>query len=250
MKAMIFAAGIGSRLKPYTDSHPKALAPVGGIPALERVLLRVRDAGIRDVVVNVHHFASQISDFLARNLYFGLDITISDETDCLLDTGGGLLKAEPFLYGSEPILLHNADIVTDISISEMERFHLSRDADVTLMVASRESSRMLYFSEDNSLQGWQNLISGKRIPDNVNFESSTPLAFGGVHIVSPGIFPFLRQYEKKIAGYGNPFSIMPFYLSLVGRINIYGWCPEKPFKWFDIGSPEKLAAANAAFDTE
>ena len=248
MKAMIFAAGIGSRLKPFTDSHPKALAPVGGIPALERVLLRVRDAGIRDVVVNVHHLASQISDFLAQNLSFGLNITISDETDRLLDTGGGLLKAEPFLSGSEPILLHNADIMTDISIPEMERFYLSRSADVTLMVASRKSSRMLYFSEDTSLQGWKNLKSGQRIPDDVNFESYTPLAFGGVHIVSPGIFSLLRQYEKEIAGYGNPFSIMQFYLSQIGRINIYGWCPEKPFRWFDIGSPEKLAAADAAFD--
>ncbi|MBD5226233.1 MAG: NTP transferase domain-containing protein [Bacteroidales bacterium] len=244
---MIFAAGIGSRLKPFTDSHPKALAPVCGVPALERVLIRVRDAGIKKVVVNVHHFASQIIEFLEHNSFFGLDVTISDETGRLLDTGGGLLKAEELLMGSEPILLHNADIITDASISDMKQSHLSHGSDVTLLVSSRSSSRMLYFSQSNLLQGWKNLNSGQQIPVSVNLENYISMAFGGVHIVSPDIFKLLRRYEKEIAGEGNPFSIMPFYLWAINQLAIYGWCPPSPFRWFDIGTPEKLKAAGIAF---
>ncbi len=247
MKAMVFAAGIGSRLRPFTDYHPKALAMVGGVTALERVIIRMKNAGINDIVINVHHFASQILEFLERNSYFGLNITISDETDRLLDTGGGLLKAEPFLSDSEPILLHNTDIVTDISIPDMEIFHMSSNADTTLLVSPRISSRMLFFSEDNSLRGWKNLKSGQQMPKSLNLDHFTPLAFGGVHIVSPSIFPYLRKYGKEIAGVGNPFSIMPFYLSVMRKLKICGWHPVSPFRWFDIGSPDKLAAADIAY---
>lgn len=247
MKAMVFAAGIGSRLKPFTDFHPKALAPVGGVPALERVLLRLKEVGIKEVVVNVHHFASQIVNFLDLHSFFGLDVTISDETGKLLDTGGGLLNAEEYLAGNESILLHNADIVTDIPLQQMEVFYTSQGCEVALMVSSRNSSRMLYFSEDKRLQGWKNLKTGQQIPPSANLEYFLPRAFGGIHIVSPTIFPLLRQYAKEIAGLGNPFSIVQFYLWGMNRINISGWCPPASFRWFDIGSPEKLEAASAAF---
>ena len=188
MKALIFAAGVGSRLKPFTDCHPKALATVGGVTMLERTIVRMRESG-------VDKFASQITEFLDKNNNFGLDIAISDESDRLLDTGGGLLRAKTLLCAeeNEPVILHNADILTDAPLDEMLDAHRRNDADVTLLVSGRQSSRLLYFDSDSRLAGWTNINTGEVKSHGADLRQCSLRAFGGVHIVSPAIFVLLGQ---------------------------------------------------------
>jgi NDP-sugar pyrophosphorylase family protein len=250
MKAMIFAAGLGTRLKPFTLQHPKALVPVQGVPMLQRVLKSVADAGIRDVVVNVHHFASQIVDFFASNQIPELNIAISDESGLLLDTGGGLLQARDLLMQKnpgEPILLHNADILTDVSISDMLKVHEENKADVTLLCSHRTSSRTLYFDRPTDrLLGWENLKTGEIKPSGF---SPTAMAdaspFDGVHIVNPLVFPLLQEYNGKEAI--EPFSIVPFYLTYLNRLKIKRYMLPESCQWFDVGSSEKLALAEQTY---
>lgn len=248
-KAMIFAAGIGSRLKPFTDSHPKALARVGEVSALQRVIEKLRDeTGITYMVVNVHHFADQVVDFLEQNQNFGVEIRISDESDCLLDTGGGLLKARRLLdlSDSDAVVLHNADILTDFPIVPMIDFHRAQGADATLMVSPRQSSRVFRFDGGMNLAGWQNLKTGEsRPPCAGEFANCRALAFGGVHVVSPAVFNRLESYSETIGS--DVFSITPFYIDAIGKLAIKGYCPVSAFRWFDIGTPEKLAAAEKGF---
>lgn len=248
MKGMIFAAGVGSRLRPFTDEHPKALAPVGGKPMLRRVIEKMRAAGIGRIVVNVHHFPGQIRSYLEQNDNFGAEIMISDESDTLLDTGGGLLKAARYFGGEEPILVHNADILTDFEIIAMSARHAECTPLATLLAFPRESSRQLYFDTEGNLRGWQNLKSGELKPAGFNpdLQGLTPLAFGGVHIVSPAIFPLLEEYAERN---GEVFSITPFYLEIAEGAKIKAFSPASPFLWHDIGSPEKLAAAEKALIT-
>lgn len=248
MKGMIFAAGVGSRLRPFTDEHPKALAPVGGKPIIRRVIEKMRAAGIGRIVVNVHHFPEQIRSYLEENDNFGAEIIISDESDTLLDTGGGLLKAARYLGREEPILVHNADILTDFEISAMSARHAEGSRLATLLAFPRESSRQLYFDTEGNLRGWQNLKSGERKPAGFSPDvpGLSPLAFGGVHIVSPAIFPLLEEYAARN---GAVFSITPFYLEIAKRANIRAFSPASPFHWHDIGSPEKLGAAENALKT-
>ena len=244
MKAMIFAAGIGSRLKPFTDSHPKALLPVGGVPMLGRVLDSVRHAGIGDVVVNVHHFASQVKEYLTENAPEGMKIAVSDESDCLLDTGGGLLKAAGLLdYGSEGALLHNADILTDVDLSRMIEAHKEMGADVTLLMSTRDSSRLLYFDEKGRLKGWRNVKTVETIPSGLEIDGLVPMAFGGVHVVSKAVFPLLEEYARDS---GPVFSMTPFYLANIGNLDIRAYVPDADYLWHDVGSPEKYRAAEAA----
>ena len=234
MKAMVFAAGEGNRLRPLTATCPKALVKVAGKPMLARVLEAIHDAGITDVVVNVHYLADQIVDYLAAN-DFGLRITIADESSRLLETGGGLLAARPYLDGDEPILLHNADICTDL---DLRRLQLKGDA--SLLVSRRHSSRQLTFDSDMRLCGWVNESTGetKGVPTELR------RAFSGIHVVSPAIFSRLAEYSQSIGS--DAFSLTPFYLSEVERLSIYGE-ELSGYRWFDIGNLEKLAAAEAAF---
>lgn len=248
MKALIFAAGIGSRLKPFTDSHPKALAEVGGRPLLQHVIERLRDvAYIREMTVNVHHFPAQIRDFLKANDDFGVELHISDESECLLDTGGGLLRAKSLIQPGpdEPILLHNADILTDFPVNEMIEYHRSSGNDVTLLAQQRSSSRVLYFHSNTlRLKGWQNLNNGKCLPAGFEPEGADclRLAFGGVHIVQPSIFPALEKYASA---HSPVFSTIPFYLDNLNSLRIGAFVPTCTYRWFDIGSPEKLLAARS-----
>ena len=248
MKALIFAAGLGTRLRPFTLEHPKALVPLAGIPMLERVIRKVIDAGITDIVVNVHHFASQIVDFLNDKDNFGADIHISDESRLLLDTGGGLLNARRWLQGDDPILIHNADILTDFPIAEMAEAHRRAKALATLLVDKRGSSRQLLFNNGRMLCGWENLKTGEVLPPQLAQhagaipDSVLPLAFGGVHIVSPEIFPLLTSYHSP----GTPFPIVPFYVSICGHCQLLGYTPSQPYMWHDIGRPESLSAATAS----
>ncbi len=238
---MIFAAGLGTRLKPFTLSNPKALVPVGGRPMLQRVIERMKEAGISYIVINVHHFAEKVIDFLKENDNFGIEIRVSDESDLLLDTGGGIAHAVPLLEAGEPILVHNADILTDFSIKEMAEAHELSGADATLLCAERQSSRMLYFDENDNLVGWQNLNTGETRPAGFTPDRSMrPLAFGGVHIISPNL---LQDFAAESERNGRVFSIIPFYLNIINRHEIKAWTPSKGFNWYDVGKPETLAAA-------
>lgn len=244
MKAMIFAAGLGTRLRPLTDTIPKALVPVGGKPSLQRVIERLRDAGIGQIIVNIHHFPDKIKTFLAKNNNFGVDIAISDESDQLLDTGGGLLKALP-LIGDSPVLLHNADIATDVDLGAMIESHQRSSADATLLVAQRQSSRQLLFDGTGLMRGWKNLSTGELRPSKLTDDSMlTPMAFNGIHIIEPTLYPRLTEYGRQ---HGRVFSITPFYIDACQAANIREYQPREPYRWHDIGRPESLAKANEMY---
>ena len=151
MKAMIFAAGLGTRLKPLTDNKPKALVEVGGKTMLELVILKLKEAGFNEIVINIHHFGQQIIDYLKANNNFGLTIHISDERDYLLDTGGGIKKATPFLMGNEPFLEHNVDIFSNVDLRQLYENHLKSGATATLLVSQRKTARYLLFNKENKL---------------------------------------------------------------------------------------------------
>lgn len=238
MKALIFAAGLGTRLRPLTDNCPKALIEVGGVPMLQRVILKLKSAGVSEIVVNVHHLADKIVNFLKENDNFGMDIHISDESDLLLDTGGGILKARKWLDGDEPFIVHNADIFTDFDICKMMMTHDDSGADVSLLVDHRVTSRYLLFKDDRMV-GWENVKSGEiRSPWNLSdYQDVTPMAFGGVHIINPVIFKYLEQEKVKV------FSITPFYTQHCKELKILGFTPNTHYDWVDIGRPESLAIA-------
>jgi NDP-sugar pyrophosphorylase family protein len=229
-KALIFAAGLGTRLRPLTNEIPKALVPVCGKPMLEHVVKRLAAQGITDFVVNVHHFADKVIDFLAANKNFGLQIEISDERNDLLETGGGLVKARPLLENSDAILIHNADVLTNINIAQMLDFHLKTNSIATLAIQNQSSSRQFCFDKNKQLSGWKNVMTGEEI----GLQTSGYKSFTGVHIVSPKIFDLMTQTGK--------FSITPEYLRLCATQKISAFDASEAF-WFDIGSPEKLSAA-------
>lgn len=240
MKALIFAAGLGSRLKPLTDSTPKALIPVGGKPMLEHVILKLKASGFNEIVVNIHHHGGQIIDFLESKDNFGIDIHISDERDYLLDTGGGIKHARKFLDGDEPFLVHNADILSNVDLKQFYEYHLSQGAAprcATLLVSQRRSSRCLLFDKDNRLYGWQNRETGEvksPYPD-FNHNMYKGYAFGGIHVISPEIFELMDEWTGK-------FSIINFYLAICAKANIQAY-PLDNLQLLDIGKPEALAQA-------
>lgn len=240
-KALIFAAGLGTRLRPLTDSMPKALVPVGGVPMLERVILRLGNAGFTDITVNIHHFGQQIIDFLASKHNFGLDIHISDERGELLDTGGGILHARPLLDGPDPVLIHNADILSDIDLAGLYRHHIDRGADATLVVSHRQTSRYLLLERNSHrLRGWINKSTGETRPDGFTPDPlhEEEYAFGGIHVISPA-----RLYSlMESSAWTGRFSIIPFYLNICQRARIEGY-PLEGQKWFDIGKIETIGEA-------
>ena len=169
-QAMIFAAGLGTRLRPLTDTMPKALVRVGGEPLLHRVVMNLKKAGFERIVINVHHFAEQIVDYLKTNDNFGLDIRISDESDALLDTGGGIRKAAPLFDPSSPILIHNVDILHNVDLAKL--YDTAADNDATLLVSRRDTSRYLIFNEEMRLNGWINIKTGEVKPPHRVVEGS------------------------------------------------------------------------------
>jgi len=240
MKAMIFAAGLGTRLRPLTNDRPKALVEIGGKTMLERVIVKLAEAGFDDITINIHHFGEKIIDFLEKNNNFGLNVHISDERDLLLDTGGGILKARPFLDGDEPFLVHNADILTNIDLLAMYQRHAESGAMATLLVKDRKTSRYFVFDDDYRLQGWINKSTGETRPEQfVHREGMHELAFGGIHVISPSIFQELESYSK-----GQPkFSVTPFYVDECHNHVIKGYVQDAPYTWLDVGKPETLKEA-------
>ena len=240
MKAMIFAAGLGTRLRPLTNDRPKALVEIGGKTMLERVILRLADAGFDDITVNIHHFGQKVIDFLEAHHNFGLNIHISDERHMLLETGGGILKARQFLDGDEPFLVHNADILTDLDLKAMYQSHVESGAMATVLVKDRKTSRYFVFDNDYRLQGWINKSTGETRPiDFVYNESLHELAFGGIHVISPSIFEELERYSQDQA----KFSTTPFYVDKCQDLLIKGYVQETPYTWLDVGKPETLKEA-------
>lgn len=239
MKAMIFAAGLGTRLAPLTDSCPKALIEVGDRPMLWRVIERLRDAGVSEITVNVHHHARMIKEYLKAH-DFGVPIGVSDESDELLDTGGGVVKAAPMLRGDGPVILYNADIYTDFPLEEMVRSHMESGADVTLLADVRDTSRYLLFDSHGRMTGWRNVSTGETrspFPPDVT-DGSRMLAFGGIHIINPCVIDRLVAYRPE-----GKFSITPFYIDTCNRIDIRAYTPAGPYQWIDIGRPATLARA-------
>ena len=235
MNALVFAAGLGTRLRPLTDNRPKALVEVNGRPLLEHNLLKLKAAGFTRVVVNVHHFGEQIISFLSANGNFGLDIRVSDERALLLDTGGGLRKAMPLFSSDEPVLIHNVDIVSDADLAAIYRRHISSGADATLAINQRTTSRYLMFDDGLRLRGWKNVQTGE-----VKGERAPLLrAFSGIHVVSPALAAHLNAFRADDV----PFPIMDFYLGRCSELDFRGVELPDGCRWVDCGKVESLAKA-------
>lgn len=243
MKAMIFAAGMGTRLKPLTDTMPKALIPVAGRPMLEHVILKLKAAGFTEIVINIHHFGEQVIDFLQANGNFGLTVHLSDERGQLLDTGGGIRKARPFFETStEPFLVHNVDILSDVNLCELYNCHLQNEKNgsiATLLASRRKTARYLLFDAEKKLCGWINKDTGQVKPEGFHYDVMLhhEFAFSGIHVLSPSIFQRMDTpcWEGK-------FSIMDFYLSTCQQADFVGYLAED-LQLIDIGKPETLTKA-------
>lgn len=236
MRAMIFAAGLGTRLKPITDTLPKALVPVGGQPLLSHVIRKLVSAGYDHLVVNVHHFPDLIIDYLKEH-DFGVQVDVSDERDFLLETGGGIAHARPFLEG-EPFLVHNVDILSNLDLGWLREQHRP-DALATLLVSDRKTQRYLLFREDGRLAGWTNLATGEvRSPyPDLDPSAFRMLAFSGIHYMSCGIFQAFEALEMP-----ERFPIMDFYLKACDRYPIYAAVPQD-LQLLDVGKLDTLAQA-------
>lgn len=255
---MIFAAGLGTRLKPLTDTMPKALVRVGGEPLIKRVIMNLAAAGVDRIVVNVHHFAEQIIDYLKDNDNFGLDIRISDETAGLLETGGGIKKATPLFDPAAPILIHNVDILSNVNLSEFyqiasrseeseggsekgrvksEESNCCGAVDAVLLVSWRKTKRYLLFNDDMKLVGWTNIETGEvRSPyPDLDPKKCRMYAFAGIHALSPRLLKMMDEFPDR-------FGIIDFYLKACATHNIKGYVKDD-LKLMDIGKLDTLAQA-------
>ena len=254
MKAMIFAAGLGTRLKPITDTMPKALVPVCGQPLLYHVITKLVAAGYDEIIVNVHHFPDQIIDYLCIH-DLGARITISDERDFLLETGGGIKHVRPLLRneeipgqagndGGEPFLVHNVDIVSNLDLKWLREQHRP-EALATVVVSERKTQRYLLFDDDGRLKGWTNVATGEvRSPyPDIDPSKLRKLAFAGIHLISPAIFDAFDRY-----GFGDRFSIMDFYIKACADYPVYAAVPPD-FRMVDVGKKETLSEAERVCET-
>lgn len=235
MKAMIFAAGLGTRLRPLTDERPKALIEINSVPLLEIAIRRLQAAGVRELIINIHYLGGQIVDFLHHNTFSGLRIAVSDERDLLLDTGGGLQKAAWFFDDDRPFLAYNADVLTTLDLKALYAAHTASGAIATLAVQERASSRAFLFDENGRLSGWRNTATGaERLcrPAHPLY----PLAFSGIHVIDPRLFGYMPAEEV--------FSIVEVYLGAAEREPILAYRHDADV-WLDVGKPEQLARAQA-----
>ncbi|MDQ2862454.1 MAG: sugar phosphate nucleotidyltransferase [Bacteroidota bacterium] len=238
MKAMILAAGFGTRLKPFTDKHPKALANVNGKTLLQRNIEYLAGFGIHDIIINIHHFSDQVRSLLKENKGFGSDITISDESEGVLETGGGLKKAAWFFTNEvEPFVVMNVDVLTDMDLSEMIEQHNFIQPLATLAVTTRHTSRYFLFDEIPNLCGWKNTNTGEQ---RISREASQffEKAFSGIHIMSPEIFPLIKMKGK--------FSMVDVYLELAKNHAISAY-DHSNTKFIDVGKPESILKAEKLF---
>jgi NDP-sugar pyrophosphorylase family protein len=237
-QAMIFAAGLGTRLKPLTDTMPKALVQIGGEPLIKHVILRLKEAGFQRIVVNVHHFAQQIIDYLEENDHFGLDIRISDETEQLLETGGGIKKARELFDPHSPVLIHNVDILSNVDLTAFYDHAVTSETDALLLVSERQTKRYLLFDDEKRLVGWTNKETGeiKSPHDWVRNDGSLQmLAFSGIHVFSPALFPLMDQWPDR-------FPIIDFYLKACATHPISGYVADH-LHMIDVGKLDSLQQA-------
>lgn len=247
---MIFAAGLGTRLKPITDHTPKAMVRVGGEPLIKHVIDKLKDAGVERIIVNVHHFASQITDYLRENNNFNTDIRVSDETEKLLDTGGGIKKAAPLFSPSDPILIHNVDIMSNVDLRKFYGIACGGQADcgntekqeeavdALLLVSERQTKRYLLFDDEMRLKGWTNIETGEvRSPfEALDVKSCRMFAFAGIHVISPRMFKMMDEE------FPDKFGIIDFYLKACRKHNIRGFL-KKDLKLLDVGKLDTLKEA-------
>ena len=239
MKALIFAAGLGTRLRPLTDTIPKALVPVGGKPLLYHVAMKLKTAGFDELVINIHHFPDSIIKYVNEEKGFGMDVSFSDESDLLRETGGGIRHARPYLEGA-PFLVHNVDILSDLDIG----WFLSQarpDALSSILVSDRKTQRYLLFDDDMRMVGWTNIATGEvktPYPD-LDPGRCRKYAFSGVHLISDRIFTIFDD-----DGWGERFPIMDFYISECASHPIYGILPEH-LRMMDVGKAESLQEAES-----
>lgn len=235
-QAMIFAAGLGTRLKPITNTLPKALVPINQIPLLEYVILKLKRAGFTHIVVNVHHFAQQIIDFLKCKQNYGLEIFVSDESDALLETGGGIKKASYLFNPDFPVLIHNVDIISNIDLELFYENYTADTTDALLAVSYRDTFRYFLFDNSMKLTGWTNLKTGETKPvGGMDITSFKKLAFSGIHLISPQL---IRQMEN----YPDKFPITDFYLDLCTQFNIKAYIPNE-LKLLDVGKIDIISDA-------
>ena len=256
MKAMIFAAGLGTRLKPLTDNMPKALVPLAGKTLLQWQIERLKAAGITDIVVNVHHFPDMIINYLRENNNFGCHIAVSDERNMLLETGGGLRKAKSLLLevgsresgnSNEPILICNVDILSNINIPTLLNAYNPDEMGV-VVVSERDTQRYLLFDEENRLCGWTNIATGEIKPTPNPFLKEGELtseikkfAFSGMQVLNPNIFSYMDEVvEKK----GEKFSLIDLYLNIAEKEILRAYIPEN-YRMMDVGKIAQLSEAEA-----
>ena len=236
MNAFIFAAGLGTRLKPLTDTMPKALVPVAGKPLLAHVVEKLKKAGCKKIVINIHHFGDMIIDYVKSQNNFGIDIVFSDERQMLLETGGAIKHAVELL-GNEPFLIHNVDILSNVDIKALWEEHLNSGSAATLLVSKRSSSRALLFNSEGNLTAWTNKNTGEiKTPyENVEIARLEEFAFSGIHVFSPQLFKYFGEYPEK-------FSIIDFYLNTCKDEEIKAYTQEG-LQLLDVGKLDSLEKA-------
>lgn len=249
MNALIFAAGLGTRLKPLTDTMPKAMVPINGKPLVQILIEKLKQIGVEEIVINVHHFAQQIIDFVQANNSFGINIKFSDETDMLLETGGGLKKAAKLFSNDAPILVHNVDILSNADLKELYEgasfiSHAVALAPTTknvmgayMLVSYRETQRYLLFDDDNNLVGWTNIATGqiKSPYTDLDVNKYHKYAFSGIQVFNPEILGMMDAWEGK-------FSIIDFYLSICDKVQIK-CCPNDNLSLLDVGKLDTIKKA-------
>ena len=233
MRAMIFAAGLGTRLYPLTLDKPKALVEIAGKTLLQLAIEKVSQAGYHDLVINVHHFGDQIIRFLEDRNNFGLNITISDERDQLLDTGGGIIKAAPLLDGDDAFLVYNVDVLSNIDLQLLRKYHIEQGGLATLVVRDRKTARYLAFDDTMQLSGWRNIKTGDEIAAR-NMQNCSLLAFSGIQLIEPAIFKMITESAS--------FPLIPLYLRLAAEHRIMGYNDPSSL-WMDLGKPDQIREA-------
>jgi len=233
MRAMIFAAGLGTRLYPLTLDKPKALVEIAGKTLLQLAIEKVSQAGYHDLVINVHHFGDQIIRFLEDRNNFGLNITISDERDQLLDTGGGIIKAAPLLDGDDAFLVYNVDVLSNIDLQLLRKYHIEQGGLATLVVRDRKTARYLAFDDTMQLSGWRNIKTGDEIAAR-NMQNCSLLAFSGIQLIEPAIFKMITE--------SGSFPLIPLYLRLAAEHRIMGYNDPSSL-WMDLGKPSQILNA-------
>jgi NDP-sugar pyrophosphorylase family protein len=237
MKAMIFAAGLGKRLEKITENIPKALVDINGKTALHLAVEKCTDYGFNDIIINVHHFADMVEDEASRLNKMGFRISVSDEREMLLETGGGLYKARGF-FDKNPFLIYNVDIISDLDLSSLYSFHIKNNGLATLAVRNRPGNRFYLVNESGLIRGWTNKLTGEKILVGAVSEKLTEIAFSSMHIVEPEIFDFMNE---------GIYTMTAQYLKLAGEHNIYTFKHDEGF-WADIGTPENLEQVRKYFD--